>query len=41
MLLAWVDEITARLGELVAEVREVTEQLEPSGPVVAGTPSPW
>ncbi|HET6754271.1 MAG TPA: hypothetical protein VFH23_10020, partial [Jiangellaceae bacterium] len=28
-LLARVDEITSRLTELVAEVREVTEQLEP------------
>jgi hypothetical protein len=29
MLLAKVDEITGKLAELVAEVREVTEQLEP------------
>lgn len=29
MLLARVDEITARMSELVAEVREVTEQLHP------------
>jgi hypothetical protein len=29
MLLAKVDDLTARMGELVAEVREVTEQLEP------------
>ena len=28
-LLAKVDDLTARIGELVAEVREVTEQLEP------------
>ena len=28
-LLARVDEITARITELIAEVREVTEQLEP------------
>jgi hypothetical protein len=28
-LLARVDEITARIMELIAEVREVTEQLEP------------
>jgi hypothetical protein len=28
-LLARVDEITARMTELIAEVREVTEQLEP------------
>jgi hypothetical protein len=29
MLLTRVDEITGRLAALVAEVREVTEQLEP------------
>jgi hypothetical protein len=29
MLLARVDDLTARMCELVAEVREVTEQLEP------------
>jgi hypothetical protein len=29
MLLTRVDEITGRLTELVVEVREVTEQLEP------------
>jgi hypothetical protein len=29
MLLAKVDDLTARMGGLVAEVREVTEQLEP------------
>ena len=29
MLIAKVDDLTARMGELVAEVREVTEQLEP------------
>jgi hypothetical protein len=29
LLLARVDEITAKLTELIAEVREVTEQLEP------------
>jgi hypothetical protein len=28
-LLARVDEITARITELIAEAREVTEQLEP------------
>jgi hypothetical protein len=28
-LLARVDEISARITELIAEVREVTEQLEP------------
>jgi hypothetical protein len=29
LLLARVDEITGRMTELIAEVREVTEQLEP------------
>jgi hypothetical protein len=29
LLLARVDEITARMTELIAEVREVTEQLAP------------
>jgi hypothetical protein len=29
MLLARVDDLTARMGDLVAEVREVTDQLEP------------
>ena len=29
LLLARVDEITAKLTELIAEVREVTEQLHP------------
>jgi hypothetical protein len=29
LLLGRVDELTARLSELLAEVREVTEQLEP------------
>jgi len=29
LLLARVDEITTRLTELIAEVREVTEQLKP------------
>jgi hypothetical protein len=29
MLLARVDDLTARMGELIAEVREVTEQLAP------------
>jgi hypothetical protein len=29
MLIAKVDDLTGRMAELVAEVREVTEQLEP------------
>jgi hypothetical protein len=37
LLLARVDEITARMSELIAEVWEVTEQLAPSGPGRAGT----
>jgi hypothetical protein len=41
LLLARVDEITARITELITEVRSVTEQLHPNGPVAVGTPSRW
>jgi hypothetical protein len=39
-LLARVDEITARMSELVDEVREVTEQLEPERARSCRTPPP-
>ena len=41
MLLARVDDLTARMAELVEQVREVTEQLHPERAGRAGTPSRW
>ena len=38
LLLARVDEITARMSELMAEVREVTNSWPRSGPGRVGTP---